>query len=245
MQGFRSVLLVLAVCLPASLAGAAEPVRLGFLQFPGFSELDSEHRPVGGMVTTLELIVTTAGYPFESQVMPVARLRRGLQDGQVDVWPGLLEGSDLGRYVVESEQHLGLVGINLYYRPGQPTPVWPDSLRGRQVILITNFAYTDALLRTLRNPELDIHLHRSSSHTGALQMLMLGRGDYLLNYRSQVVPASKRLGLEPPPNVLVTERPLRLVISRQREDHEELRARLDAAIVELRAAGADLDQTMR
>ncbi|SDT93853.1 substrate-binding periplasmic protein [Halopseudomonas salegens] len=246
MQVLGSFLLVLVVWLTTTpLVMATEPVRLGFLLFPGYSELDAEHRPVGSMVSTLELIVTTAGYSFHSQVLPVARLRRGLRSGQIDIWPGLLEGSDLEPFVIESDEHLGLVGINLYHRPGQAPPLWPDSLRGRQVILVTNFAYTDALLRTLNNPALNIRLHRSSSHTGALQMLMMGRGDYLLNYRSQVIPASRRLGIEPPPNILVTERPLRLVISRERDDYLELRERLDAAIAELRAAGVNLDQTMR
>src|SRR5690554_6885491 len=65
----------------------------------------------------------------------------------------------------------------------------------------------DADVTGVQTCALPISILRSNSHTGAVKMLRQGRGDYLLDYRSQVQSALGSLEMEPLPWVPVVELP--------------------------------------
>ncbi len=216
-------------------------VQVGLMPFPGYSFADDKGLPAGKTVKLTRLLLDQAGYPHEIRIMPPARIWRGLEDGSVHVWPGVISKPGLENHTQLTDRTLGLVGINLYAPPGSSLPDWPDGLSNKRIILITNYTYTNDLLHTLHDVKLGMRLHRGSSHAGAVNMLLRGRGDYLLDYRAQVDPIVARLGIEPLPFVTVAEQPMRFVMSRKSGFADRLKNDLDHAFDELAAQGVELD----
>lgn len=245
----QSFLLIALLCLGVNASSQAEDVstkpiiQVGLMPFPGYSFLDENSLPAGKSVKLTRLLLEQAGYTHEIRILPPARIWRGLEDGSVHMWPGVISKPGLEEHTLLTDRTLGLVGINLYARPGAALPSWPEGIAGKRLILITNYTYTNELLSTLYDVTLGVRFHRGSSHAGAVNMLLRGRGDYLLDYRAQVDPIVKRLGLEPLPFVQVAEQPMRFVLSRRSGFAEQLRTDLDRAYDELAAQGTELDVT--
>jgi len=236
-----------AMALGVSLVHASDSgkpvVRVAMMMFPGFSEVDDQGRIVGKTVRLTRRLLEHAGYQADIRIMPAARIWRGLEGGQVHLWPGVLNKPGLDAHTLLTERDLGRVGINLYYRPGEPAPVIPSGLSGKRLILITNYSYSLPVSRTLQDPRLALQTRSSSSHTGAIRMLLRGRGDYLLDYRGQVAAALNTLGMQALPHVAVDQPAMRLFVSRQRADARVLLNRLDQAFDALVDEGVDMDVT--
>lgn len=218
-------------------------VRVGIMAFPGFSEQNEAGEVVGKTVDLTRMLLDQAGYRADIRIMPAARIWRGLESGSVDLWPGILNKPDLEEHTLLTERDLGQVGIDLYYRPGEPEPVLPDALAGKRLILITNYTYVTSLMETLSDPALGLEQVTSISHMGALQMLLKGRGDYLLDYQVQVDAATQELGIAPLPSVQMAEQPMRFILSLKSGFAPELKADLDRAYDELAFMGVDLEVT--
>lgn len=218
-------------------------VKVGIMMFPGFSEMNEKGEAVGKTVTLTRMLLEQAGYRANIRIMPAARIWRGLESGNVQLWPGILNKPGLEDHTLLTERNLGQVGIDLYYRSGEPAPALPSDLAGKRLILITNYTYINSLIEELRDPVLELELVTSISHIGAVQMLLKGRGDYLLDYRVQVDAAARELGIEPLPYVQLAEQPMRFVLSLASGFAPELKAALDRASDELAAQGVELDVT--
>lgn len=225
---------------------ASKPVvDVALMDFPGYSELNAEGEIVGKTVRLITRLLEQAEYPYRMRILPAARIWRGLEDGSVDLWPGTVTRPGWESFTLQTERPLGLIGINLYYRPGEPAPAWPEGLRGKQLILMMNHIYTPQLLATVQDPSLEVGLHRSSSHVGSVKMLLRGRGDYLLHYRSQVEPVIADMGLASLPSLQIIQVPMRFVISQHSGFAEQLRSDLDRAYDELAKQGVELNVTQQ
>lgn len=216
-------------------------VQVGIMRFPGYSYMDEQGQAKGVMVDLTRLLLERAGYRSAIRILPSARIWLGLEDGQVHLWPGIVNKPGLDKHTLLTERDLAKVAINLYSRPGTPRPVWPQGLIGKRVILITNYTYIKSLLERLQDPALNLSFDSSISHQGALEMLLRGRGDFLLNYRAQVDPLIADMGLKPLPFIEIAEHPMRFVLSRESGLAEQLKADLDRAYDELAAEGVELD----
>lgn len=236
----------LLLLLPGLAVAADKPlVRVAFMDFVGYAERAASGEVYGRGVNLVKQLFAEAGYPLEVGLLPPARIWQGLETGQVHVWPGMLDKPDLDEHTLLTERDLGHIGINLYHLPSTPAPRWPEDLHSSSVITITNFTYTSELWDVLSDPARGLTVHKTGSHTGALQMLQRGRGDYLLDYRTQVTSARAELGMEPLPYVPLVEMPMRLVLSRHTGFAEQLKEDLDAAFDRLWARGVVLDVTSR
>lgn len=218
-------------------------VRVGIMMFPGFSEMNENGEAVGKTVTLTRMLLEQAGYRADIRIMPAARIWRGLESGHVHLWPGIVNKPGLEDQTLLTERNLGQVGINLYYRPGEPAPTLLSDLAGKRLILITNYTYIKSLIEALRDPALELELVTSISHIGAVQMLLKRRGDYLLEYRAQVDAVTRRLDIDPLPSVQLSEQPMRFVLSLQSGFAPQLKMDLDRAFDLLAAQGVELDVT--
>ncbi|MEH6686056.1 MAG: transporter substrate-binding domain-containing protein [Halopseudomonas sabulinigri] len=220
-----------------------EVLQVAIMHFPGYSEVNENGDAVGHTVTLLEKLLQQAGLAYNIRILPAARIWNGLEDGSVQIWPGIVNKPGLEAHTLLTQRTLGMVGINLYYPPGSQPPEWPQGIKGKRVILITNYTYTAQLMRTLNDPALELTFHSGSSHIGAVRMLLRGRGDYLLDYRAQVESVAKTLDIEVLPHLTVAEQPMRLVVSRRTPDASRVVDALDLAFDQLQAQGVELDVT--
>lgn len=229
-----------------SVAADSRPVvEVALMDFPGYSEMNANGEIVGKTVQLVTRLLQQAGYPYRLRMLPAARIWRGLEDGSVDLWPGSVTRPGWEFFTLQTDRSLGRVGINLYYRAGEPAPVWPEGLRGKKLILMMNHIYTRELLSTVEDPTLGVEIHRGSSHAGAVTMLLRGRGDYLLHYRSQVDPVLVEMGLDPLPSLQIIEVPIRFTVSQRSGFAEQLKTDLDQAYDELALQGVELNVTQQ
>ena len=246
MQGTgRWLILWLLLSSAAAWSQNGPDVQVAFMRFPGFAELDETGRASGKAVELVDRLVSEAGYKATFRILPAARIWQGLESGDIHIWPGVRNKPGLDEHTLLTERDLGLVKINLYYLPGGVAPLWPQGVRGKSVILITNFTYTNELKRMLADPQLELTLLHSNSHRGAVQMLLRGRGDFLLDYSAQVEVVREELGVSALPFIQVAEQPMRLVLSRHTGSAERLQRELDAAFDRLHAQGVELDVTLQ
>ncbi|MEH6564231.1 MAG: transporter substrate-binding domain-containing protein [Halopseudomonas sp.] len=244
-----SLILLLACAAVVQAQTPLEPLstdarlQVAIMDFPGYSEVDENGHAVGRTVTLVEKLLQQAGLAYEIRILPAARIWKGLEDGSVQIWPGIVNKPGLEAHTLLTRRTLGTVGINLYYPPGTRPPAWPQGVKGKRLILITNYTYTAQLMRTLSDPALNLTFHSGSSHLGAVRMLLRGRGDYLLDYRAQVDTVVDSLGIEALPHITVAEQSMRLVVSRRTPDATRLVQALDLAYDQLLARGVELDVT--
>lgn len=215
-------------------------VNVVFLNFAGYSERSESGEVVGKGVDVVRKLFQEAGYPIEISLLPAARIWRGLENGSIHAWPGIANKPGLEQHTLQTERDIGGVGIQLYYRPGEPQPRWPEDLVNKSVITITNFTYTTELRNLLNEPQRNLVIHKSGTNVGAVQMLLWERGDYLLDYRSQVGAALHDLGMTSLPSVPIIELPMRFLLSRHSGFAEQLKVDLDAAHDRLLERGEDI-----
>lgn len=192
------------------------------------------------MVDLTRRVLEHAGYRPRFRGLPSARLYAALKDGTIDLWPGAPGKPELQADTLEGRETLAQISLNLYYRPDTPPPQVPKSLTGHGVIVIGGYNYWPAVNQMLHDPQLNIRLHRTSSHASALEMLQHRRADYLLDYQIPVNQALQRLGIPALPYETIHEMPIRFIVSRRLIDSQSVIDALDRAYAEMAAAGEDL-----
>ncbi|MFN3580254.1 MAG: substrate-binding periplasmic protein [Pseudomonas sp.] len=217
-------------------------LRIGLIDFAPYSYHDENQQPAGLFINLLEQIANESGLQPRFRILPIARLVQGLQEGSIDVWPGIDGKTDLVDYVLLSPKVLGHISINLYYRSDTPAPIWPADVMGKDMIMLSGYDYWPSLLETINDPGNRIRVQRTHSHSGALGMLLRKRADYLMNYQA---PMQQALQLRPDLHlqyVNLENIPLHMIISRRsRHGGELLQQRLDSSYERLLEQGTDLD----
>ncbi|MGP0172076.1 substrate-binding periplasmic protein [Pseudomonas sp. NCHU5208] len=222
-------------------ANAAPPrIHVGYYEFPPISYTDAQGLPSGSGLELAARLLEEAGYQAEFRAYPSARLYNGLRDGSVQLWVGAPGKAELAGHTLESRHLLGEVVLNLYFRPDTPAPRLPDDLQGSSLILITGYSYWQCINRWLQDPAWAITQHRTASHTAAVEMLMLRRADYLLDYQAPIEQAKHELNMTELPFVEVQRLPLRLIYSGHAAGAERLRDDLDRVYQKLEDSGETL-----
>ncbi|WP_417776921.1 substrate-binding periplasmic protein [Stutzerimonas xanthomarina] len=233
----------LAAALAAPCVASAETPRtltVGYYDFPPAIYSDAQGQPQGPVVELTRRVLEHAGYQAQFRGLPSARLYGALKSGSVDLWPGAPGKPELQADTIEGRQTLAQISLNLYYRPDTPPPSIPDSLRKHGVIIIGGYNYWPQVTQMLHDPQLGIRLHRTATHTSALEMLKHRRADYLLDYQIPVNQALKRLGMEALPHIELHQVAIRFIVSRHAKDSQAVVDSLDRAYAEMSAAGEDL-----
>ncbi|MFV3333917.1 substrate-binding periplasmic protein [Pseudomonas sp. NY15437] len=215
-------------------------LSVGYYEFPPYTYTAADGTAQGSGTEMVRLILRKAGYRADFRPLPSARLYLGLQDGSVQLWAGAPGKPELAGSTLECERVLGHVELNLYRLASRPSPSLPAGLAGSRVILISGYSYWRPITQMLEDPRLKLEVHRTSTHTAALQMLERGRGDYLIDYQTPVEQARRELNMPPLAFDNLYSVPTKLIVSRHAPDAEGLRARLDHAYDELQAAGYEM-----
>lgn len=226
-----------APCLAASKIESPPTLIVGFYDFPPAIYSDSHGRARGPLVDITRRVLAHAGYRASFRGLPSARLYSALQNGTIDLWPGAPGKPELLSHTIEGRQTLTHISLNLYHRPDTPPPMTPESLRKRGVIVINGYNYWPAVNQMLLDPQLDIRLHRTSSHASAVEMLQHRRADYLLDYQLPVNQTLQQLNMKPLPYLNLHKIPIRFIVSRQLANHQQVLDALDEAYADMVAAG--------
>lgn len=236
----RRYLMLLVVWLSGFCQAESPVVVVGYYDFPPSISTDAEGHAVGPLADLLTRILQRAGYRPQFRGLPIARLYNDMRDGRVHLWAGAPAKPELKGYVLESDRPLSEVRLNLYFRPDTPMPRVLDDLTGQVVIMLNGYSYWPQTRELLFDPDRSIKELRTNRRASALALLLRKRGDYLLDYQLPMEQTIRDAGLPPLPHVTVETLPIRLIVSRKREDAPQLLQRLDAAFDQMQADGEDM-----
>jgi len=192
---FRTIVVLFLVLLSmAAVADERRTLRAGFLDFPPFKYMDEQGQAAGPWVELSERLAKDAGYHLEWEQLPISRIYRYLQSGEIDFWPGVADIPILRGAVFETRSTPLSLALSAYHLDETPPVHTIDDLAGEKLILIAGFSYM-GLLDHLRDDG-TTEIARTPNHKPALQMLVRGRGSYLINYDEPLEDALREVPLD-------------------------------------------------
>lgn len=159
-------------------------LRVAYVEFPPITYRNSAGEPMGEMVGVLDKLAAEAGYRIEYLYLPVARAYLYLKNGTIDMMMGLTKVPAVQHDVLESWVNPVSMQLSAWYLDATEPIDHLDRLRNKTVILINGYTYGG--LRNWLIAQPDIRVSEAPNHRSALDMLKLGRGDYLLDYRKPI-----------------------------------------------------------
>jgi len=232
-------LLVLLWAWPLAGQGAGDerPVlTAAAVQFPPFIFEDEAGNAAGPIRTMTDMMAAEAGYQLEWKNLPINRVYMYLKEGHIDVWPGVAGLPHLQPVVYETDATLVQLNLCAFHKSDVPAITSTDQLKGHELILMSGYTYLGKLDKVLADPATGFS--RAPSHEAALRMLLMGRGQYLLDYDG---PMDQSLAQNPGEDLQRSPLSISrstLVVSRANPDAAEIVERMDAAFMRLDESGA-------
>lgn len=174
-----------AVLQPGLTVPARPVLTVGYVEFPPYEYTDALGRPAGSYIELTRLVAEQAGMTPQFQALPIGRVYLYLQEGKIDLWPGLRGVPRLAKHVLESQSEPVRIRLYAYHLPHSPAIEGVAGFRGKIVILITGYTYA-GLLNQLVARDSGVLATFTSTHEAALKMLEKQRGHYLLDYGDPV-----------------------------------------------------------
>jgi polar amino acid transport system substrate-binding protein len=176
------ILLLLIVAIAPTAARAAEPPKAagqqvfiigGDRDYPPYEFIDKNGQPAGYNVDLTRAIAEVMGMRVEFRLGGWAEMRSALQDGKVDVLPGMSWSQERSREVDFSVPHT-IVNHAIFARRDSPPVNSLDDLTGKSVAVHRRGIMHDYLLKSGFKGELQL----SDTPADALRMLAAGSVDY-------------------------------------------------------------------
>lgn len=172
-----AVLLALVLVQPAC---AAEPVKVGCVEFPPLTYTDTRGQPAGKAIDLVKAILDRAGLPFEIKCYPGARLMASLRDGTSHV-AMLIRHPDVVGSVHYGRLPMAYLELDAYRMAATPPLGGIENTRGKSVILLRGYGY-GGWIDFFKDPGNGLRLSYADSREAAIRMLANGHGDYLMDY---------------------------------------------------------------
>lgn len=203
-------------------------LQIAYVEFAPFVYTDDNGEATGSAKTLSDRIAARAGYELEWESLPRNRIGRYLKSGELDMWLGVAGLPDLQAHTLETRTPIASLNLSAYHSPQLPEVKNIEDLRGKSLILISGYTYMKVLEEIMTDPRTTYS--RAPHHAASLQMLMMGRGDYLLNYDQPLARAME----EHPPMIPLQRSPLLtreaiFLVSRQTREAETVVRRLNTA----------------
>ncbi|MBC7905638.1 MAG: transporter substrate-binding domain-containing protein [Rhodospirillaceae bacterium] len=213
------------LCLAAWSAPAAEPIKIGCVEFPPLSYTDSAGKPSGKAVTLVTTILDRAGLPWEAKCYPGARLVASVRDGTAHV-AVLIRHPELADAALYGHLPMAYLDLEGYRLSSQPPLGRMENTRGKSIILLRGYGY-GGWIDFFKDPANNIHISYADTHQAAFKMLNNRHGDYLVDYRD---PASLALGETRVPHLrheLLTRLETYFLVSKKAPDADILLRRIE------------------
>lgn len=159
-------------------------IRIAYTQFPPIEYQDENGQAAGSLIEMTRKVAREAGYEPEFVLLPISRIYLYLQNGNVDLWPGLTDIPALEGEVLESWVSPLVTQLSAWYLEGTAPLEHFDQLNGKTVIAIGGYTYA-GLIQWLSGSD-SIRVTEAPNHRAAIDMLRRGRGDYVLDYHDPV-----------------------------------------------------------
>ncbi|MBX9633872.1 MAG: transporter substrate-binding domain-containing protein [Magnetospirillum sp.] len=233
----RTYVVTALACLIPWATHAAEPVKVGCVEFPPLSYTDNAGKPAGTALELIATILNQAGLPWEAKCYPGARLMASLRDGSVHV-AMLIRHPDVVESVLYGHLPMAFLELDGYRLATQPPLGAMENVRGKSVILLRGYGY-GGWIDFFKDPANGVRINYADSHQAAFKMLTNGHGEYLVDYRD---PATLALGETTIPKLqreLLTRLETYFLVSKKAPDAAKLLWRIEDGFKQLGARPID------
>jgi polar amino acid transport system substrate-binding protein len=177
--------LFLATGALAESGTASKLLKIAYVDFPPMTYQKADGSPAGTFIEITRKVAIEAGYEPEFLYLPISRVYLYLRNGRIDVWPGSANVPALKGEVLETWVSPFASQLSAWYLEGTEPLSHFDQLQGKTVITIAGYTY-GGLLYWLEG-ESSIDVTQAPNYRAALDMLKLGRGQYLFGHRDPVL----------------------------------------------------------
>jgi polar amino acid transport system substrate-binding protein len=229
---------VLTFCLyfPAS-PQAAEPLKVGVLDFPPFYIVNSETDVAGSMTDVIRKTLDKAGIKYVLNGYPPKRLYKNLTDGTTDLFMGIKGVPDYEGQVLYGDVETQEIEIRLYTLKDKPLLKSIDELKGKKVITQRGYGY-GGMIKFLEDPKNSITTDPTDGHDLAFKKLLKGRSDYVLDYNQ---PAEATIAKEKFSGLAYSSLKtlkIQFIVSKKTPDATNVLQKIEAAYLSLKKSGA-------
>ncbi len=160
-------------------------ISVGYVEFPPFEFTNEKGEADGFFIDMTRKVLLQAGYSSTFVALPISRVYLYLQEGNIDLWPGLAQVPSLQGHVYESNSTPMHITLCAWHIKNSPSIKSVDELKDRPIILVNGYTY-GGLLYKLTDPHAGFNVAFTPNHVSGLNMLSKNRGDYFLNYLEPV-----------------------------------------------------------
>lgn len=204
-------------------AAETQALEIGCLDFPPYYLMNKETGEVEGIIIDfLKKMFDRIDTPYAIYMYPPARLYKNLARGKTNIWVGTTGVEAYADEVIVSPEKILDINLRVYTIGDNPLPEKKTDLNGMKLLTIQGYNYA-GLITYLKDPGNSITIDESPSHEHALKKMVVGRGEYLLDYKEPVDKALANMppvdGLKSSPLIVI---PVYINISKRTPDAEGL-----------------------
>jgi len=162
----------------ASKTSASEKNKIivgGEVDYPPYSFLDKNGEPTGFQVELTRAIAKTMGINIEIRLSPWPEARKALEDGSIDIIPGMFYSEDRAKNF-DFSPPFSIVSVAIFVRINSPSVQSIEDLRNKEIIVMRGEAMHDYILKH----RLTDRILLTETPGDALRLLASGKGDYAL-----------------------------------------------------------------
>ena len=236
-EAFKALALAgAAVVGMAAGVAQADPIKVGYVEFPPYSYTESG-KPAGSLIDTLQKVAADQGIQYTIESLPARRLMVGLPEGEVHLFLGVKTAKEFEGTTLASANPIDTVEMNAYAMNEAPAVKAKEDLGGKAVIALTGFSL-GGWRAWMEDPANKVTLVDARTTEQALALLEAGRAPVFVQWSKPVQTALESKPMPALKTTSISSTPVYFVMSKKTPDAEALMAKLEAGYQKLKASGA-------
>ena len=173
------IAIVLAMCLvPVATgkmldSGKTNILVGGEIDYPPYSFLDENGQPTGFQVELIRAVAKTMGMNIEIRLSPWPEARKALEDGTIDVIPGMFYSEERAK-LFDFSPPFAILSVAIFARDNSPSVKSVEDLRNKEIIVMRGEVMHDYILKH----RLTERILLAETPADVLRLLASGKGDY-------------------------------------------------------------------
>ncbi len=232
-----SIILAAAVLLPA--AYSSENLHMGYIEFPPFYYTDKNGSSGGKMIDLAKSLAEKSGYSLSFKSYPARRLAKYIIDGDVGIFFGLSAFPGVSEGALISSMAVGFIHLKAFSFRQLPPINSKEDLVGKRILILRGYSY-GSWINYINDPKNNVDAKVVDTHAQALRIIERRPAiDYLLDYEYPILNAAKQSGASQLYSSNLASFELRILVSKQLKNAEEIMADFEKAFNTLHPNGAE------
>ncbi len=171
----------------ASQEDSARIIKMGYIEFPPMFSTNAGGNAQGKLIDLMEIVFKRANLQWAAIPLPTKRMTRSLITGEVDLWVGLATIPGFKDKTLVGKSNVLTLNMRAYHLNGTPQIKKKSDLSNNRVVIMRGYSY-GGWIDFIKDPLKNVEYIIKNKHATAIDMIVHGRADYLLSYKSLQAP---------------------------------------------------------